>query len=120
MEDYEYTVYYGYNPQALNRPSTTVVPPCNIPPPGDEVYGVVYPGQGHSSDMSRQLGNVTGSVDVGLELFGNALDVWLPCFKATDPQRIRIKNGALLFTTLNCKRVVKTFNPVESFETIVF
>jgi hypothetical protein len=72
------------NPQALNRPSTTVVPRCNVPPPGDEVYGVVYAGQGHGSDMWRQLGNVTGSVDVGLELFGNALDVWLPCFEAQD------------------------------------
>ena len=76
------------NPQTLNRPSTTVVPPCNVlPPPGDEVYGVVYPGQGHGSDMWRQLGNVPGSVDVGLDLFGNALDVWLPCFEAKDPPK---------------------------------
>jgi hypothetical protein len=47
----------------------------------------VYPGQLHGSDMSRPLGNVTGSADVGLELFGNALDVWLPCFKARDPPK---------------------------------
>ncbi|KAN0108655.1 Serine carboxypeptidase S28 domain containing protein [Hyaloscypha variabilis] len=73
----------GINPQALNRKTTTVVPKCNEPPPADEVFGIVYPGQRHVSDLSRKAGNVTGNpVDEGLALFGEALDAWLPYFKA--------------------------------------
>jgi Serine carboxypeptidase S28 len=72
----------GINPEALKRRTTRVVPRCNEPPPGDEVFGVVYRGQVHTSDILRRAGNITGSpVDVGLALFGEALDAWLPCFK---------------------------------------
>jgi hypothetical protein len=72
----------GINLEALDRKTTSVVPRCNEAPPGDQVFGVVYEGQVHTSDISRRAGDVTGPVDVGLKLFGEALDVWLPCFKA--------------------------------------
>lgn len=69
------------NPDALNPRTTKVVPRCNEPPSGDEVFGVVFEGQVHVSGITRRAGNVTGPVDVALELFGEALDAWLPCFK---------------------------------------
>jgi len=71
------------NPQALNRKTTTVVPKCNEPPPGDEVFEIIYPEQLHVSDLSRRAWDVAANpVDEGLALFGKALDAWLPCFKA--------------------------------------
>ena len=33
------------------RPLTTVVPTCNIPPPGDAVFGFVYEGASHATDL---------------------------------------------------------------------
>ena len=74
------------NPHALNRPSTTVVPACNVPPPGDDVFGLVYAGAVHGQDLARPVaGPEPGSgsgipFDEGLALFESALDVWLVCF----------------------------------------
>jgi hypothetical protein len=71
----------GINPEAPDRITRSTIPKCNEPPPGDEIFGVVYEGGTHASDLSRRAGNITGNLDVGLELFGSTLDVWLPCFK---------------------------------------
>jgi len=57
-----------FNPEAPDRKSTIVVPGCNKPPEGNEVFGLVYEGQVHGSDLSRR--NVTGSVDEGLACLG--------------------------------------------------
>ena len=66
-----------YTECAPDRPSTTVVPPCGEPPEGEYVFGQVYPGEVHASDLSRDAGNVTGydPVSEGLSLFSKALDV---------------------------------------------
>jgi hypothetical protein len=71
----------GINPEAPDRITTSTVPKCDEPPSGGEVFGVIYEGGTHASDLSRRVGNITGNLDVGLELFGSALDVWLPCFR---------------------------------------
>lgn len=77
------------NPEALNRKTTTVVPKCNEPPPGNDVFGIVYPGQVHVSDLSRKARNATDSpVNIGLALFGKALDAWLPCFEARNKDKL--------------------------------
>ena len=73
--------YKGINPQALDRKTTQEVPKCNQPPPGDEVFGAVWEGQVHGSDLSTRSVTFVGSpVEEGLELFEKALDEWLPCF----------------------------------------
>ncbi|MCJ1401788.1 hypothetical protein MMC11_005005 [Xylographa trunciseda] len=71
------------NPQAPNRPSTLDVPPCGVPPPGNAVYGQVWPGQVHGSDFSpNPFTNSAAVAEAAVELFAKALDVWLPCFRA--------------------------------------
>ena len=74
------------NPQALNRRTTSEVPECNTPPPGDTVFGLIYPDTVHVKDLSKSppypLKSVT-PYDLGLELFEEALDAWLPCFQAS-------------------------------------
>lgn len=79
----------GSNPDAIDRPRTTVVPRCNEKPNGEEVFGLVYEGAVHCQDLMRPwelekkpVGNGRGvPADEGLELFSRALDVWLPCFE---------------------------------------
>jgi hypothetical protein len=67
-------------PDAPNRKTTQVVPPCNESPPEDEVFGVIHAGSVHVSDMRKRKINPISNVDRSLKLFSNALDVWLPCF----------------------------------------
>ena len=63
------------------RKSTTKVPKCGIPPEGDEVFGAVWDGALHVSDLRTRNETFVGSiVESGLDLFGKALDDWLPCF----------------------------------------
>ena len=69
------------NPHALNRPSTTTVPSCGVPPNGQTVFGQVYTGAVHAQDLALSVSG-PAPVEAGLELFGNALDAWLPCFKS--------------------------------------
>ncbi|MCJ1420932.1 hypothetical protein MMC32_007292 [Xylographa parallela] len=70
------------NPQAPNRPSTTDVPRCGVPPRGNQVYGQVWPGQVHGSDFSPNPFTMSAAVaEAAVALFGKALDVWLPCFE---------------------------------------
>lgn len=76
---------------APNKKTTTVVPACGQTPPDGTVYGALYPGAAHVWDLRKVawVGGVNGvgldsdgrtPQDIGLELFGKALDVWLPCF----------------------------------------
>lgn len=67
------------NPAALDRKTTQTVPPCGVPPPGDDVFGLVYEGAVHGSDIAlAQAG--PAPVKAGRALFESALDVWLECF----------------------------------------
>ena len=74
------------NPKALNRKTTSEIPKCNLPPDGDDVFGIVYEGGLHGKDLMKPTrgknpGVGSGSpVDEGIELFSRALDVWLECF----------------------------------------
>ena len=69
------------NPDALERKSTQTVPKCGEPPEGDEVFGAVWEGEVHVRDLRTGKESFEGSpVERGLELFGKALDQWLPCF----------------------------------------
>lgn len=69
------------NPDAPARPRTTEVPRCKEAPAGDAMFGLVYPGEVHCSDLMKPNDvNVTRPVDLGLELFSDALDAWLKCF----------------------------------------
>ncbi|KAE8444792.1 hypothetical protein EG329_014252 [Mollisiaceae sp. DMI_Dod_QoI] len=69
------------NPHALDRTTTQTVPLCNVAPSEDEVFGIVYEGAVHVSDLRRRREDRKGNVDKGLELFEKALDAWLPCFR---------------------------------------
>ena len=69
----------GINPAALDRKSTQTVPPCGVPPPGDEVFGIVYEGAVHVSDLALAASG-QAPVEAGRALFESALDVWLECF----------------------------------------
>ncbi|MCJ1353750.1 MAG: hypothetical protein MMC33_003737 [Icmadophila ericetorum] len=99
------TTAKGFNPAAPNRPSTTVVPPCNVAPPGNQVFGQVWPGQVHVSDIAGRRRRLDGledgggnhrdggdsdsdreldrsPVEMGIDLFSRALDIWLECFES--------------------------------------
>ncbi|KFY72390.1 hypothetical protein V499_07477 [Pseudogymnoascus sp. VKM F-103] len=69
----------GINPEALDRKSTETVPPCGVPPPGNDVFGVVYEGAVHVSDLAFAASG-PAPVEKGRALFESALDVWLDCF----------------------------------------
>jgi hypothetical protein len=74
------------NPAAPNRPSTTKVPKCNTPPQGNTIFGQVYPDAVHVQDFTINPSipsNVTTPYRLGMALFENALDEWLPCFGRT-------------------------------------
>ena len=66
------------------RPLTTVVPKCNIPPPGDVVFGFVYEGASHATDLYAIRGTrgrvAVRAVETGIERFSSVLEKWLPCF----------------------------------------
>jgi Serine carboxypeptidase S28 len=72
------------NPSAIIRESTTDIPACKAPPAGNKVFGQVYPGEVHGSDIGKTAAEAeqgkTTSADVGFDLFSKALDVWLECF----------------------------------------
>ena len=64
-----------------NRTTTSKVPACNIAPPGDEVFGLVYPYGYHTGDFLQNGGPSDGDATQALDLFEHALDEWLPCFQ---------------------------------------
>ena len=59
------------------------------------VFGRVYPGQVHASDMSAPAsdGKVT-PLDEGVDLFSRALESWIPCFQAQARTSEPAKGGA--------------------------
>jgi Serine carboxypeptidase S28 len=72
------------NPSANVRDRTTDIPPCNIQPQRNKIFGQVYPGEVHTSDLFKKSADVmSGNVspaDIGFELFSDALEQWLECF----------------------------------------
>lgn len=73
----------GVHSKGAERKSTMKVPKCNVPPDGDDVFGAVWEGELHAKDLRTRNESFEGSpVERGLELFGRALDEWLPCFYA--------------------------------------
>lgn len=79
------------------RQTTQIIPACNQPPKGDDVFGMIYDGMGHVIDLNAVLRNKTdpeglftpeGKREVisseaffaGSALFERALEEWLPCF----------------------------------------
>lgn len=67
------------------RNYTQDVPQCGQVPDGTDVFGLLYPGAVHVPDFGVSAfypmdGNAP--IQVGLALFKQALDVWLPCFES--------------------------------------
>lgn len=79
------------------RKTTQVIPPCNRPPEGDDIFGMIYDGMVHVSDMRALLNSSdfyhqnfstvgfssyisTEPYFAGTALFERALETWLPCF----------------------------------------
>jgi hypothetical protein len=85
-----YTVF-SLEQETLGAPlrrATQAIPKCGTPPPGSDVFGLVYGGAAHAEDMSYSARNPRGSegeppVYIGSDLFIRALHEWLPCFKAS-------------------------------------
>ena len=82
---------------APNRTSVQVIPACNAPPDPATVFGIVYAGMVHVSDMRALLNTSdanhqnfstvgfsspisTEPFYAGVGLFSAALEQWLPCF----------------------------------------
>ncbi|KAK7689248.1 hypothetical protein QCA50_007939 [Cerrena zonata] len=83
-----------------NREPTTVIPPCNEPPPFPSFFGMTHANQVHVSDLRVLLTPDSNHTDfktvgffspvakngepfyAGLALFEMALDEWLPCFRS--------------------------------------
>ncbi|KAK2607522.1 hypothetical protein N8I77_006188 [Diaporthe amygdali] len=79
------------------RKTTQIIPGCNQPPEGNDIFGLIYDGMVHVSDM-RALLNLsdpyhqnfstigfssfisTEPFFAGTALFERALETWLPCF----------------------------------------
>ncbi|KAI3397057.1 hypothetical protein diail_11293 [Diaporthe ilicicola] len=84
------------------RKTTQTIPACNQPPQGDDIFGLIYDGMVHVSDM-RALLNLsdyyhqnfstigfsspisTEPFFAGTALFESALQTWLPCFGGHAP-----------------------------------
>lgn len=79
------------------RQTRPIVPACNEPPAGDDLFGLIYQGMGHVTDLRVTLVNDTDpngqfsedgrrrlvnleSYYAGTALFERALEQWLPCF----------------------------------------
>ncbi|KAJ5261208.1 serine carboxypeptidase S28-domain-containing protein [Penicillium angulare] len=81
---------------APNRTITQDVPACNKVSDGQDVFGVVYDGAVHASDLVWWPGidggqaNLTKPLDDGVHLFLNAWSVWSKCFNTS---RDDIRNG---------------------------
>lgn len=79
------------------RKTTQVVPACNQPPESNDIFGLIYDGMVHVSDMRALLNSSdlyhqnfstigfssyisTEPYFAGTALFERALETWLPCF----------------------------------------
>lgn len=89
------------------RKTTQVVPGCNQPPEGDEIFGMIYDGMVHVSDMRALLNSSdfyhqnfstvgfssyisTEPYFAGTALFERALETWLPCFGGNESNTTRV------------------------------
>lgn len=91
-------------PSSPHRNTTQTVPPCNTPPQGSDVFGMIYDNMVHVSDMRVLLtpdANHSNFQTVGfyspisptpfyagLSLFQLALDEWLPCFHPNSTREV--------------------------------
>lgn len=69
---------------APKRTITQTVPKCNVVPDNKNVFGLVFPGQAHASDIS--IDPTAGPDDPGtkgLDLFLKAWEQWAPCFNTS-------------------------------------
>ena len=90
---------------APNRTTTQYIPACNVPPPGNEIFGIVYRDMVHVSDMRALLYTSdlnhqnfstvgfsspisTEPFYAGIGLFEMALETWLPCFGGNESQMV--------------------------------
>ena len=81
-----------------NRTTVQDIPACNIAPPEDSIFGIIYRDMVHVSDMRALLNKSdvnhqnfstvgfsspisTEPFYAGLGLFQMALETWLPCFQ---------------------------------------
>ncbi|KAJ4386862.1 hypothetical protein N0V93_009760 [Gnomoniopsis smithogilvyi] len=100
----EYDPWRSFSPQSTEegspmRRTTQVIPACNEPPKGTDLFGMVYEGMAHVSDQRAQMYNASDpngefsadglrkvrnqeSYYVAEALLGRALEKWLPCYGA--------------------------------------
>ena len=101
----EYDPWRAYSPASIEvgspgRRTTQFVPACNVPPQGTDIFGIVYDGMVHVSDMRALLDTgdyyhqnfstvgfsspiSTEPFYAGTALFERALEAWLPCFNGS-------------------------------------
>lgn len=80
---------------APSRKISQTVPKCNQPPPGTDVFGILYNGAVHAEDLgtspfSRGSSEKVTPLEQGLALFLKAWDEWKPCFSTS---RDDVRNG---------------------------
>ncbi|KAJ4424201.1 hypothetical protein N0V82_001067 [Gnomoniopsis sp. IMI 355080] len=98
----QYDPWRAYSPASMEagsprRKTTQYIPECNQAPEGDEIFGIIYDGMVHVSDMRALLNEsdyyhqnfstVGFSSPIspepffaGTALFERTLEMWLPCF----------------------------------------
>lgn len=101
----EYDPWRAYSPASTEegspgRKTTQVIPECHQSPGGDDIFGIIYDGMVHVSDMRALLNESdifhqnfstvgfsspisTEPFFAGTALFERALEKWLPCFGST-------------------------------------
>ena len=98
----EYDPWRALSPASIetgspNRTTVQDIPPCNVAPPNDTIFGLIYRDMVHVSDMRalikendpnhQNFSTVGFSSPISTEpfyagtgLFQAALETWLPCF----------------------------------------
>ncbi|KAI5199772.1 hypothetical protein E4T39_06071 [Aureobasidium subglaciale] len=66
---------------APDRRSVRTIYDSGVPPPDDEIFGIVYEGMVHVADLQMLPGTAKAFRD-GVSLFQEALEKWLPNFKS--------------------------------------
>lgn len=83
---------------APDRTTVQDIPVCNQAPADGQVFGLLYPDSYHASDIVDFDIDSSGdlkpgsNLELGLELFKGALDIWLPCFNKDDAVDIPISD----------------------------
>lgn len=100
----QYDPWRSFSPQSTEegspgRKTTQIIPACNEPPEGTDLFGMIYEGMVHVSDQRAQLYNASDpngqysedglrknrrqeSYYVATALLERALEKWLPCYGA--------------------------------------